>query len=123
MMITDGGLTRPEKRDFFSNLTSYLSRTWKSFSVRSPNASTAKFEGTGLEPKDMFNGTITDFVYFAGSLMQVWKAVREGRHDVVTDVGWDLAQALQDQGKFQDSLEVWNAVLSSRKSSCSATIT
>ena len=42
------------------------------------------------------------------------EAVREGRHDVVTAVGWGLAQALQDRGKFQDSLEVWEAVLSSK---------
>jgi hypothetical protein len=78
-----------------------------------PQPTGRQFEGTGLEPKDMFNCTITDFVYFAGGLMWVREAVREGRHDVVTAVGWELAQALEDRGKFQDSLEVWNAVLSS----------
>ena len=114
MMITDGGRTRPKKQDFFSELTAYLESDVQI--IR--NEITERFhspqlEGTGLKPKDMFNGTITDFVYFAGGLMQVREAVREGRHDVVTAVGWGLAQALQDRGKFQDCLEVWNALLSS----------
>jgi tetratricopeptide (TPR) repeat protein len=110
----EGGLTRPKRDDYFGQMTAYLKSDvtviQKQISALFHND---HFEGTGLKPKDMFNGTITDFVYFAGGLMHVWEAVREGRHNFVTAVGWELAQTLQDRGKFQDSLEVWNAVLSS----------
>ena len=115
MMITDGGRTRPKKQDFFSELTAYLESDVQIIQDEiTERFHSPQLEGTGLKPKDMFNGTITDFVYFAGGLMQVREAVREGRHDVVTAVGWELAQALEDRGKFQDSLEVWEAVLSSK---------
>ena len=63
-----------------------------------------------MEPKDMFNATITDWLYLTGGLLRIRAAVREGRHDDIIEMGPGLAQALHDRCKYEESLEVWEAV-------------